>query len=208
MPTFTRNDLSAALYELGELAVAAGKVIDIALYGGSCLMLVSNFRLSSEDVDAVALADQAFIDEAARLIAARKGWPDSWLSDGVRTYLSPLVKGHAAHAFYGTYPNEAKPGLRVYVPTPEYMLAMKLMSMRIEPGGKDLDDILSLMQVVGLHDRAEIVAFAARFYPDARISGKLRLAVDSVWKAYQDKLAQRDDEPPRYLGRSRTEGKG
>jgi hypothetical protein len=47
---------------LGQLCVEAGKVIDIAIYGGSCLILVSNFRFSSEDVDAVALEDQAFVD--------------------------------------------------------------------------------------------------------------------------------------------------
>ena len=36
-------------------------MIDIAIYGGSCLILVSNFRFNSEDVDAVALEDQALL---------------------------------------------------------------------------------------------------------------------------------------------------
>src|SRR5882757_1731581 len=127
MTTFTKAELSAAFHDLGDLAAEAGKVIDLAVYGGSCLMLVSNFRLSSEDVDAVALTDQNFVNEAARAIAERRGWPADWLNDGVRTYLSPEVEGHQAHELFGTFPGEAKPGLRVYVPTPEYMLAMKLM---------------------------------------------------------------------------------
>ena len=58
MPTFTKAELSQAFHDLGVLAHDAGKVIDLAVYDGSCLMLVSNFRFSSEDVDAVALADQ------------------------------------------------------------------------------------------------------------------------------------------------------
>src|SRR5262245_38936620 len=53
MVEFSKTELSAALHDLGEIAVDAGKIIDLALYGGSCLILVSNFRLSSEDVDAV-----------------------------------------------------------------------------------------------------------------------------------------------------------
>jgi hypothetical protein len=75
VPTFTKVELSQALQELGELCVQAGKVIDIAVYSGSCLILVSNFRFSSEDVDAVALEDQPFVDELSAKIALRHGWP-------------------------------------------------------------------------------------------------------------------------------------
>jgi len=206
---FTKDDLASAFRELGELAVQAGKVIDLAVYGGSALMLVSNFRDASWDIDAVASPDQNFIREAASTVAERRGWPSDWLNDGVRTYLSPLADDAKAHELFATYPDETKPGLRVYVPTPEYMLAMKLMALRIEPTeGKDLDDILSLMEVVGLTAKNDIVEAAATFYPEAKISGKLRLALDYVWQAYQAKLARRDHEPPRYLGRSGDPSEG
>jgi predicted nucleotidyltransferase len=209
MTTFTKAELSIAFHDLGKLAVEAGKVIDLAVYGGSCLMLVSNFRLSSEDVDAVAATDQNFVNEAAQVIAARHGWSANWLNDGVRTYLSPVAEEHQAHELFGTYPNEAQPGLRIYVPTPEYMLAMKLMALRIESSDlKDLEDILNLMQVTGLKDKMEIVEFAAQFYPEARISGKLRIALDDLWRAYNAKLAQRDHESPRYLGRGGPASEG
>ena len=49
--------LGDALNELGQIACEAGRVIDIALYGGSCLMLASNFRIATADVDAVAAED-------------------------------------------------------------------------------------------------------------------------------------------------------
>jgi hypothetical protein len=201
--TLTRDDLVSAFRELGELAARAGKVIDLAVYGGSALMLVSNFRDSSWDMDAVAAPNQDFIREAALTVAQNRGWADDWLNDGVRTYLSPLAEDTKSYEFFATYPNEATPGLRVFVPTPEYMLAMKLMALRVEPdGGKDLDDILCLMEVVGIAGQSDMVEAAARFYPEAKISGKLRLALDDVWKAYQEKLARNEHEPPRYLGRS------
>ena len=204
MPTFTKAELSGALHELGQFCIEAGKVIDIAVYGGSCLILVSNFRFSSEDVDAVALEDQAFVDDASRKIATRHAWPEDWLNDGVRTYLSSAVEGRQAHELFATYPDESNPGLRVYVPTPEYMLAMKLMALRIAPtGGKDLEDIVNLLQIVGLESKAKIVEFAASFYPEARISGKLRLALDDLWNNYQARIVSPPDEPPEYLGRSR-----
>jgi hypothetical protein len=205
MTTFTKQELVDALKELGSKAVEAGKVIDLLIYGGSCLMLVSNFRMASEDVDAVAVEDQGFIDQAARAVAAARGWPHDWLNDGVRAYTSPKVDGTEHHELVGSYPDEATPGLRVFVPTVEYMLAMKLMALRVGPGpdgDKDLHDILNLMQVVGLENKSDIVDFAAHFYPEARISGKLRLAIDDLWKRYEAHKAVRLDEPPQYFGRT------
>ncbi len=201
---FTKEHLSAALSELGTLARDAGKVIDISVYGGSCLMLVSNFRVATKDVDAVAATDQTFIDSAARIVADRHGWPHDWLNDGVRTYLSPVAEGHNHHEFVGSYPDEATPGLRVFVPTAEYMLAMKLMAMRIDvtTDSKDLDDILNLFDVVGLTRREDIVAFAAGFYPEARTSAKMMLALDNLWRQRQTRPQGRPDGSPRYLGRS------
>jgi hypothetical protein len=114
---FTAETLGEAFHELGQLAYEAGRVIDIAVYGGSCLMLVSNFRVS--DVDAVAAEDQGFLDSVAHTIAARRGWPHDWLN-----YLSPRVEGFAQHTLFRTYPREEMPGLRVFVPTAEYILAM------------------------------------------------------------------------------------
>ncbi|MEA2937140.1 MAG: hypothetical protein QOC56_644 [Alphaproteobacteria bacterium] len=209
MTMFTKAELSAAFHDLGELAIGSGKIIDLVVYRGSCLILVSNFRVSSEVVDAVALNDQAFVNEAARVIASRRGWPDDWLNDGVRTYLSPSAEALQAHELIGTYPNDARPGMRVYVPTPEYMLAMKLMALRIETGDqKDLDDIVNLMQIAGLKDKNDVIEFAAGFYPEARISGKLRLALDDLWRLYEARLARRDHEPPRYLGRGGPASEG
>src|SRR5262249_37170187 len=123
----TPKDLDDAFSELGRRAHALGKVIDIAVYGGSALMLASNFRIATEDVDAVADQDQRSIDQLSREVATQRGWPPDWLNDGVRTYLSPNVEGLAQHhQLYRTYPSEDQPGLRVFVPTPEYILAMKL----------------------------------------------------------------------------------
>jgi hypothetical protein len=205
---FTKDELSAALSELGVLARDAGKVIDIALYGGSCLMLVSNFRVATKDVDAVAACDQTFIDSAARVVASRHGWPDNWLNDGVRTYLSPAAQGQAHHEFFASYPDEAAPGLRVFVPTAEYMLAMKLMAMRIDAttDSKDLDDILNLLDVVGMTRKEDIVAFAAGFYPEARTSAKMMLALDNLWRQHETRPQGHPNESPRYLGRSGAPG--
>jgi hypothetical protein len=207
-PIFTPERLGDALNELGQIAYEAGRVIDIAIYDGSCLMLVSNFRIATADADAVAAQDQGFIDSAAQTIAARRGWPRDWLNDGVRTYLSPQVDGFEQQTLFRTYPREETPGLRVFIPTSEYMLAMKLMALRLDPGGSksDLEDILNLMQVAGMKEKGDILQFASRFYPEARTSGKLALAVDHLWNEYSRQPERSAHEPPQYLGRSGRKG--
>jgi hypothetical protein len=195
-PVFTAERLGEALHELGQLAYDAGRVIDVAVYGGACLMLVSNFRVATADVDAVAADDQSFLDDIARQVAARHGWPRDWLNDGVRAYLSPQVEGFGQHTLFRSYPREDRPGLRVFVPTVEYILAMKLMALRLDP---------DLMRVTGMTQKADILRFAARFYPEARTSGKLALAIDHLWNEYSRRLERSDHETPRYLGRSGPE---
>jgi hypothetical protein len=197
------DDLHSALTDLGTRAFAQGKTVELAVYGGSALMLASNFRIASEDVDAVAATDQGLIDQLAREIAVERGWAPDWLNDGVRTYLSPNVDGLGQHhVLFRTYPDEQRPGLRVFVPTAEYLLAMKLIAMRLDPAGgsSDLGDILRLIEVVSIVDKRELQSFAEMFYPEARVSGRVRLGIETIW-AEREKSKPGGGDAPSYPGR-------
>ncbi len=203
----TVQDLHDAFTELGALARGEGKVIDLAVYGGSALMLASNFRVATQDVDAVVEGDQSTVNRLAEEVARRRGWAADWLNDGVRTYLSPNVEGLAEHhELFRAYPSEQDVGLRVFVPSPEYILAMKLMAMRLDPaGGKsDLADIVNLMEVVGLNTPDETIDFAASFYPEAKISARLHLGIRELWRMRENLGQEGQHGAPRYLGRGRT----
>ena len=203
----TAEDLHDAFMELGLRVQREGKVIDLAIYGGSALMLASNFRVATQDVDAVVEGNQDTITRLVEDIARVRHWPKDWLNDGVRTYLSPQVSGiQEHHALFRAYPSEQEPGLRVFVPSPEYMLAMKLMAMRIDPsGGKsDVADILNLLDVVGFTTQEEVIDFAASFYPEAKISARLRLGIRELWRAKDNPTQEGRHATPSYLGRGRS----
>lgn len=203
---FTLQDLHEAFQALGELARRDGLVIDLAVYGDSALMLASNFRVATQDVDAVVDGDQRPITRLAEAIAQQRGWAQDWLNDGVRTYLSPQVEGlEAHHALFRAYPSDPEPGLRVFVPSPEYLLAMKLMAMRLDPaaGKSDLADILNLLDVVGLATPEEVVGFVAAFYPEARISARLHLGIRALWNLKDTPRPEGRHDAPMYLGRRR-----
>lgn len=196
--------LESALAELGSLASAEGKVIDLAIYGGSALMLASNFRVATEDIDAVALDDQEIVNRLALGIANRRRWSPDWINDGVRTYLSPNVDGVAQHhELFRAYPSGPSPGLRVFVPTAEYILAMKLMAMRIDDaGGKsDFPDIVNLLAVVGLTGPQDTLDFLGGFYPEARVSGRVLLGLREIWRGKASIEQELAINAPQYLGR-------
>jgi hypothetical protein len=192
--------------DLGVRTRDEGKVIDLAIYGGSALMLASNFRIATQDVDAVAEESQDTITRLAEEIGRIRNWPSDWLNDGVRTYLSPHVDGlREHHALLRAYPSEQEPGLRVFVPSPEYMLAMKLMAMRIDPAGEksDVADILNLLDIVGLATLEDVIDFAASFYPEAKISARLRLGIGELWRIKANLTQEGHYATPSYLGRGR-----
>lgn len=55
---FDREQLLAAFDEIGCAAIAAGTRLDIAVFGGSAVMLASNFRFSAEYVDIAEIASR------------------------------------------------------------------------------------------------------------------------------------------------------
>jgi hypothetical protein len=81
------------------------------------------------------------------------------------------------------------------------LTAMKLMAMRFDPaaGKTDLADILSLMDVLGIADKQQLIQFAAAFYPEARLSARLHLWLDVLWAAHQSQDRSKP-HAPRYLG--------
>ncbi len=191
-----------ALSELGQILHDQGQSVDLAVYGGSCLMLASNFRESSGDVDAVTFReDWSVIRGPAQAIADRRGWPPDWINNNVQNFLGkkPLDPDH--HVLEGTYPDLARPGLKVFVPTAPYALAMKLRAMRIDlDNDKDLDDIIHLMIAAEVKDKDELVQIARTFYLEKEFGGKLYAALNDIWEEYRSAQERLKDDPPRYLG--------
>src|SRR5689334_6664380 len=151
-----RDKLLRAFDEIGRAAVAAGTKLQIAVYGGSALMLASNFRFATEDVD-VSKLDHPLPDWLAAVvqeIANQNHWQKDWFNDGVAFHLSSLADSAADHLEFGTFPRDGTlAGLVVSVPRAEYLLALKLKAFRINDplrGEAERLDILNLMNVVGI----------------------------------------------------------
>jgi hypothetical protein len=199
---FDRDQLLAALDDIGRAAVAADARLDIAIYGGSALMLAGNFRYATEDVDIAAIEHPwpNWLTDAVGTIAYRNGWSDQWLNDSVTFHLSPLAGAYDLVPF-GTFPRGgARVGLTIFVPTARYLLALKLKALRISDfakGSKDMDDIASLLRVLAIGGIDDAIAILAEYFPrTAADADKQRFVLRRILSTTDDTHA------PRYPGRS------
>jgi hypothetical protein len=168
---FDRVQLLDALDEVGRAAIAAKTRLDIAVYGGSALMLASNFRFSTSDVDIAEISRPwpQWLTDAIGRIAVENKWSESWLNDAVNTFLSPLAVSVRDLVAFGSFPRATEEvGVRVFVPTAEYMLALKLMALRVsdfDKGSKDMTDIANLLRVLDITDVDRALAVMAEYFP-------------------------------------------
>jgi hypothetical protein len=96
---------------------------ELCLFGGTVMVLAFNARLSTKDVDALFQPAQT-IRNIARRIGEEQHLPVDWLNDGVKGYISSRHETTS-----GNLPQF--PNLRLTMPVPEYLLAMKCMAARL-----------------------------------------------------------------------------
>jgi hypothetical protein len=170
---FGRDALLDAFDQIGRAAVLAGTKLQIAVYGGSALMLASNFRFATEDVDIADIGRQwpAWLSEIVERIANQNSWSVTWLNDAVTFHLSPRAQADRDLTAFGTFPRLGENvGLCVFVPSARYMFALKLKALRIsdfEKGQQDMADVAHLLKVLDLTDVEQAIAILAEFFPNS-----------------------------------------
>lgn len=196
---FDRSTLEEALRELGRRAHAAGRLVEIAIYGGSAILLTLDSRPATRDVDAIFEKDKDFVRRVAAEMAEDFGWDPDWLNDGVKGWLSHAERDPAAKRLIGTYPSEEQTGLRVFVPKPEYLFAMKCLAMRVGgvEGSEDVEDIIRLATAIGVKSAHDALQLVEAFYPRSRIEPKTQFGLEEIFARLR----------PRYPKRQRQRSK-
>jgi len=196
---FDRQGLVAAFTTIGAAALANGTRLELAVYGGAAMMLASNFRFATEDVDIAELGTPwpAWLTDVVQAIAVREGWAEDWLNEAVTFHLSPLADRAADHLEFGSFPQTGPPGLSVLVPIADYLLALKLKAMRVlDPikGPREAEDIRALTMVLGV-DVEGAIAIVRRYFPrTAEDAAKQRFLLGHMLRGGE----RSDGDAPRY----------
>jgi hypothetical protein len=165
-----RDHIARLLRELDQELAATSTVGEIYLMGGAVMTLVLNARPSTNDLDAY-FQPASIVREAAARVGARHALDPGWLNDAVKGFLS-------ASGTFSTY-WESK-NLRVFTATPEYLLAMKCLSMRLGPEFHDESDVRFLLRYLNLSQLEDAYAIIGRYYPIERFPQKTLYALEEL----------------------------
>jgi hypothetical protein len=163
----SKADILRLLHSLNDELRVVDVKGQVNLAGGAVMCLAFDARPSTRDVDASFKPSVAVLDAAVR-VAAKAGVRDTWLNDAVKAYMSDR----------GTFvPFLELSHLKVFCASPDYMLAMKCLAMRIGEGYRDEEDVRYLVRNLGIrrYDAAEKVL--ARYYPLAEYPRTALLAL-------------------------------
>lgn len=121
--------------------------------GGAAMALGYDATRSTHDIDAL-FRPSPVVREVAKLVGEDHGLAPDWLNDAAKGFL-PGADDEPRTVFESAH-------LRVQVPSPEYLLAMKLFSGR---GSRDVDDSIRLAQLTGLTSQEQLLDLLSSKYP-------------------------------------------
>ncbi len=165
----TVEEIIKYLTELNDELRLADIKGEITIYGGAVMCLVYDARPATKDVDAI-FKPTSEIRMLVQRIAERNGLPHDWLNDGLKGYLV----SHPQRILFDLS------NLKVFVPEPDYMLAMKAMSARADT--YDQTDVRILIGVLGLKAPADVFAILEKYYPRQQIKPATQYFIEELFE--------------------------
>lgn len=170
----TRAQIVRALTRLGELCAAAAIKAEIAIYGGTVMMIAYDCRTATKDVDAV-FHPVGVIEPLIRQVAVELKLPEDWMNSGVETFVG-------AREAREKFSELEIPGLVLTRPSAEYLLAMKCLAARLPTlfRAGDVEDIKFLLRKLRLRSIKEVDAIVGDYYGDRRLENGKRWLVEKL----------------------------
>jgi len=142
---------------------------EVCLYGGAVMCLVYDARPATKDVDAVFKPTQQ-MREAIKRVAQANDLKEDWLNDA--------VKGFVVQHPQKTFLNLSH--LKVFVPEPDYLLAMKTLAARVE--ATDKQDVQFLIDLLGIKSAQEVFAILEKYYPRQQIKPATQFFIEELFE--------------------------
>lgn len=143
---------------------------ELYLLGGAVMCLAFDTRASTNDIDAI-FAPRTKIRELALEIAEEEKLESDWLNDAVKGYLSEE----------GTFnPYLELSNLKILIASPEYLLAMKCLAMRIGKEFHDEADVRYLLRYLNIERYEKAIEVISRYYPSDKFPQKTLYALEEI----------------------------
>lgn len=153
--------------ELSKRAVVG----ELYLTGGAVMCLVLHARPTTKDIDAL-FEPKTKLYEAASSVAKEFALNKDWLNDAVKGFLSAKGK-------FDEY--EEKSNLKIFTAAPEYVLAMKCLSMRLGES-EDFSDVEFLIAHLQIKSRSDVLHLVSKYYPEEQIPQRTYYALEEIFE--------------------------
>ena len=170
----SKDKILQNLKRLGELLEAQNMHGELLLTGGAAMCLVHSARDMTKDIDAL-YEPKDLINKLSAIIAGENNLPEDWLNDSVKGFVGSNAPVDEFIDF---------DGLKITVVSPEYLLAMKLMSARY--GEKDNEDIRFLLNKLEIQTEDEAFEILTKFFPAERIMPKTVYLLNEYFDESED----------------------
>ena len=160
-----KDDIERYLKLLGEELQTKNAVGTILLLGGAVMLLEVGNRATTQDIDASFEGSNApLIRQAIEAVAQREELAQDWLNDAAKGFLYSQPK---------TVLWKHYPGLDVYIPSLDYLLAMKVVAGR----PRDIEDARALIQKLHISDEYTLLSIITKYVPLERIDVRVQYLV-------------------------------
>lgn len=164
----TAEEITKYLTELNDELRLMDIKGEVSLYGGAVMCIAFKARPATKDVDAI-FEPVKEIRNASHRIAERYDLKIDWLNLAVKMF----VVEHDRQVLF-EFSN-----LRVTVPDPDYLLAMKMLALR--PDTEDENDATFLIEHLGLKQPSEVLEIIADYYPKKEVKSGTILWLDNFF---------------------------
>lgn len=164
-----KNQIQICLERLNDELQLLGAKGEICLYGGAVMCLVYDARPSTKDVDAVFKPAQQ-MRQAIKRVADAFELREDWLNDAVKGF----VVQHPQRILWNLS------NLKVFVPEPDYLLAMKTLAARVE--ATDRQDVEFLIKVLNLKTPQEVFGILEKYYPKQQIKPATQYFIEELFE--------------------------
>ncbi|MDR0593608.1 MAG: hypothetical protein LBG60_10225 [Bifidobacteriaceae bacterium] len=165
---FDADGVLGLFEELSVTLEARGVAAQLFVLGGAAMALAYDRGRVTRDVDAL-FTPAPQVRQAAEEVATRRGLEPDWLNDAAKGFL-PGMDTQPLTVFESDW-------LIVQVPSPEYLLAMKLFASREE---RDLADAAVLFAQAGYTTIQDGIDLLVRSYPERLLLPRHRFILQDV----------------------------
>ncbi len=170
----SRADIIRALTRLGELCAKQQSRVEIAVYGGTVMMLAYDCRETTKDIDAI-FHPPEIVEPFIKQVAREQYLPEDWMNNGVGAFVARRETRIA-------FSQLQIPGLVITRPSAQYLLAMKCRAGRLPTPFRagDLADIKFLLRALSIRSMAEVDRIAAEYYGTGALEPGKRWLIEKL----------------------------